>query len=140
MTIGDFTPWSALAGGLMLGSGALLLLLIEGRIAGISGILAGLLSPRRGELMWRILFLAGLVLGAGGAFAVELSPRPVLEVSPSWLLSAGLLVGLGAKLGNGCTSGHGICGIGRLSLRSVVATLTFMASGFITVFLLRHGL
>ena len=84
--------------------------------------------------------LYDLVLGAAGAFAVGLSPRPVLEVSPSWLLTAGLLVGLGAKLGNGCTSGHGICGIGRLSLRSVVATLTFMASGFITVFLIRHGL
>lgn len=140
MTIGDFTPWSALAGGMMLGGAALLLLWVEGRIAGISGLLAGLLSPRRGDVQWRLLFLGGLIAGAALAFVLGLSPLPLLEASPAALLVAGLLVGLGAKLGNGCTSGHGICGMGRLSLRSLVATLTFMAGGFITVFLIRHGL
>jgi len=140
MTIGDFTPLTALGGGILLGSAALMLLLIAGRIAGISGILAGLLSPARGEIAWRLLFALGLVAGAGLAFSSGWAERPVLNAPIPWLLGAGFLVGLGAKLANGCTSGHGICGIGRLSPRSIIATLTFMTTGFLTVFILRHVL
>ncbi|MGL6001137.1 MAG: YeeE/YedE family protein [Plesiomonas sp.] len=127
-----------LTGGGIIGLSALLLLKSTGRIAGISGILTGLLHPNK-EWFWRILFVLGMAVGAlytANLMGITLgstvnAPLPLIVV-------AGLLVGFGAKLGNGCTSGHGICGMGRLSVRSIIATCTFMATGFITVYLLRH--
>ncbi|MFQ1862797.1 YeeE/YedE family protein [Aeromonas veronii] len=121
----------SLGGGMLAGLSALILMLFNGRVAGISGILAGALQHRA---PWRVLFLLGL--GAGAWLALTLGWATL----PGWpvVLLAGLLVGIGTRLGNGCTSGHGICGMGRLSLRSIVATLTFMAAGFITVFVTHH--
>lgn len=133
-----FTPWSALAGGALIGLAAALFVLLNGRIAGISGILGGLLRPVRGDIAWRLAFLAGLI-GAPlvyGLFAPL--PKPHIEAGTGWLIAAGLLVGVGTRYGAGCTSGHGVCGLSRLSPRSLVATLAFMAAGFVTVYLLRH--
>jgi uncharacterized protein len=133
----DFTPWSALAGGALIGLAASVLLLVSGRIAGISGMLGGLLAPTHGDVAWRALFLLGLI--AAGGIAVIIAPQN-FGASPRNLLAlavAGLLVGIGTRLGNGCTSGHGVCGLSRLSVRSLVATLTFMGTGAVTVFLLR---
>jgi uncharacterized membrane protein YedE/YeeE len=133
----DFTPWSALAGGALIGLAASLLLVVSGRIAGISGLLGGILFPTRGDVSWRVLFLVGMV--AAGGIAVALAPQ-TFGGSPRGLLAlaaAGLLVGVGTRIGNGCTSGHGVCGLSRLSPRSLVATLTFMATGIGTVLLLR---
>ncbi len=129
-----------LAGGLLIGLAAASLMAFSGRVAGISGVLGGLIFERRpGDSLWRLLFLFGLLLGPLLAALSGLS-RPVAMPS-GWLLitSAGLLVGYGTRLGNGCTSGHGICGIARFSARSFAATATFMAFGFLTVFILRHG-
>ena len=138
MTIVNFTPWTALLGGLLIGGGALLLLIVGGRIAGISGIVAGIgAQPDKG---WRIAFVAGLLLVPLLLFSTRLAEAPSLEsFSAVRLALAGLLVGLGTRLGNGCTSGHGICGMGRFSLRSVVATLVFIAAGIATVTLLGWG-
>ncbi len=136
-----FTPVTALLGGLLLGGSALLLLLVQGRIAGISGILAGLMGPVSTDSAWRWRFILGL--GIGGAIGFWLLDLPAPELSQiSWpgFLIAGFLVGFGAKLGNGCTSGHGICGIGRFSVRSIVATMIFMLAGMVTVFIMRHVL
>lgn len=134
----DFTPWTALAGGLLIGLAAALFLLLNGRIAGISGILGGLLSPSRGDIVWRLAFMAGLI----GAPLVWLmvADLPPIEINAGYpsLIIAGLLVGVGTRYGSGCTSGHGVCGLSRLSLRSLVATLSFMAAGFITVYIIRH--
>jgi uncharacterized protein len=131
---------TALVGGALIGLSASLLLLFNGRIAGISGIAGGLLSQRtRAELAWRITFLLGLV--GGGfllrAFWPQTLGAPVIS-GAAWVVAAGLLVGFGTRLGNGCTSGHGVCGISRGATRSVVATVTFMATGAATVFLVRH--
>ena len=135
-----FTPWPALAGGVLIGIAAALLLLLCGRIAGISGILGGLLKPARGDVGWRVAFIAGL-LGAPLAYALFAAlPQPQIDASYGALLLAGLLVGVGTRFGGGCTSGHGVCGISRLSARSLVATLAFMGAGFVTVFVLRHGI
>ena len=135
----DFTPLTALSGGILIGLAALLFLLVQGRVAGISGILAGLLAPVTSDIGWRWRFIAGLAVGGALGFWLLGLPAPDLsQVSWPWLLVGGLLVGFGAKLGNGCTSGHGICGIGRLSVRSIVATLLFMLAGMITVFIMRH--
>jgi len=131
----------ALAGGALIGLAAAALLLLNGRIAGISGIVAGLLSPRGGEAAWRALFIAGLI--AGGALLPALTADPFRglgDASPARLVGAGLLVGFGARLGSGCTSGHGVCGIGRMAPRSLVATATFMVAGAVTVFVVRHVL
>ena len=135
----NFTPVAALCGGMLIGLSASLLLLWEGKIAGISGIAGGLLSPTKGDAAWRVLFLAGLLTGgllfnlfAPHVFAISISR------STSALLFAGLLVGFGTRLGNGCTSGHGVCGISRFSARSIVATLTFMVTGIITVYIINH--
>lgn len=133
----DFTPWSALAGGALIGLAASLLLLVSGRIAGISGMLGGLLVPTRGDVSWRALFLAGLVLAGMLVFLVApqsfgASPRGLVV-----LMLAGIFVGIGTRIGNGCTSGHGVCGLSRLSVRSLIATLTFIATGVGTVTLLR---
>jgi len=133
-----FTPWTALAGGILVGLAAATFLLLNGRIAGISGILSGLLTPARGDIGWRIAFLAGMILAP--VIWILAAEAPVIEINASYpqLIIAGLLVGLGTRYGSGCTSGHGVCGISRLSPRSIVATLGFMASGFVTVYIIRH--
>lgn len=133
-----FTPWSALAGGMLIGLSAAMFVLLNGRIAGISGILGGLLNPKRGDLGWRVAFLIGLI-GAPVIYAVfAVLPESVIDASASAVIIAGLLVGIGTRYGSGCTSGHGVCGLSRLSPRSLVATAAFMAAGFITVFAIRH--
>ena len=135
-----FTPWSALAGCLMIGAAAGLLAIARGRILGASGILFGLFEGARGERAWRAAFLAGLILAPViGRFALSIAP-PRIDAGWPTLILAGALVGFGARLGSGCTSGHGVCGLSRLSLRSLVATLTFMLAGFATVFVARHVL
>ena len=135
----NFTPVSALVGGLLIGSAATLLLLFNGRIAGISGVVRGLIQRTPGDYSWRLLFLAGLVGGAGFYYALFGNapvPRPEF---PAWLLAlGGLLVGFGTSLGSGCTSGHGVCGLGRLSARSLVATLIFVATGMVATYVVRH--
>jgi uncharacterized membrane protein YedE/YeeE len=135
-----FTPWAALAGGALLGLAAVMFAHLAGRIAGISGIAGGLLSPARGDIGWRVAFLSGLVL-APVLYALVMAPPTVrIETPMPLLVAGGLLVGWGSRCGSGCTSGHGVCGLARLSPRSLVATLTFMAAGFATVFLTRHVL
>jgi uncharacterized membrane protein YedE/YeeE len=133
----DFTPWSALAGGALIGLAASLLLLANGRIAGISGILSGLLVRQPGDVAWRAWFLAGLVLA--GVLGQVLAPESIGLSPRSLALTAvaGLLVGVGTRLGNGCTSGHGVCGISRLSARSLAATATFIAAGVAAVLVVR---
>lgn len=129
----SFTPWSALLGGGLIGLAAALFLLFTGRIAGISGVVGGLFSPTPGDFAWRLLFVGGLM--SGGLVAAIFEPSMLAWDVPRSLGAvavAGLLVGFGTRLGNGCTSGHGVCGLSRLSRRSFVATLTFMAAGAIT--------
>ncbi len=133
-----FTPWWALAGGVLIGVSAAMFVLLNGRIAGISGILGGLLRPVRGDIGWRIAFLAGLLLAASAYALFAALPERTIEASDSALVLAGLLVGVGTRYGGGCTSGHGVCGLSRFSLRSLVATLAFMGAGFVTVFVIRH--
>ncbi len=134
----SFTPWASLAGGIVIGISASMFVLLNGRIAGISGVVGGLLKPMRGEISWRTAFIIGLV-GAPLLYAMftEL-PRPQIDAGPTGLIAAGLLVGVGTRYGSGCTSGHGVCGISRLSRRSLVATATFMLAGFATVYVMRH--
>jgi uncharacterized protein len=133
-----FTPWTALAGGVLIGLAAALLLLLNGRIAGISGVLGDLLAPVRGDTAWRTAFVLGL-LAAPLAWTVAAPlPQPHIDAGTGGLVAAGLLVGVGTRYGSGCTSGHGVCGLSRLSPRSLVATLAFMGAGFATVYLLRH--
>jgi uncharacterized membrane protein YedE/YeeE len=133
-----FTPGAALAGGVLIGLAAALLVLLNGRIAGISGVIGGLLAPARGDVAWRVAFVLGLV-GAPGVYGLVAAwPRLQVDASDGALVMAGLLVGVGTRYGSGCTSGHGVCGISRLSPRSLVATATFMGTGFATVFVLRH--
>lgn len=140
MTIENFTPVSAFAGGALIGLAAVLLLLLNGRIAGVSGIAGRLLNPRSlplGDAAWRVLFVVGLAIGAG---LYSLFMPVVIQVQASWpvLIVGGLLVGFGTQLGNGCTSGHGVCGIARLSPRSMAATGVFVASAMVTVYVTRH--
>lgn len=134
-----FTPVPALVGGLLIGASASALLLLNGRIAGVSGILANAIVPEEGDRGWRVTFLAGLVVG-GLALAwlhpAAFAGAPTGSLVP--VVAAGLAVGFGTRLGGGCTSGHGVCGIARLSARSIVATLVFMAAGAATVFVARH--
>ena len=133
-----FTPFASLAGGMLIGLAAALLILFNGRIAGISGILGGLLRPRQGDLGWRIAFLAGLI-GTPLLYQVWQALPPVqIDAGTPALIVAGLLVGVGVRYGAGCTSGHGVCGLSRRSPRSLAATIAFMAAGFLTVYLLRH--
>ncbi|MBR7630669.1 MULTISPECIES: YeeE/YedE family protein [Aeromonas] len=132
------TQWLlALAGGMLVGLSALMLMLFNGKVAGISGMLAAAMEHRHA---WCWLFLLGLGAGAWLAFRLNWARLPSLDTLPAWplVLLAGLLVGVGTRLGNGCTSGHGICGMGRLSVRSILATLTFMATGALTVFVTLH--
>jgi uncharacterized membrane protein YedE/YeeE len=133
-----FTPWASLAGGALIGASAALLILLNGRIAGISGILGGLLRPSQGDVYWRTAFVLGIVI-APLAFGVALPlPSVRIDAGTSTLIAAGLLVGIGTRYGSGCTSGHGVCGLSRLAPRSVVATAAFMVAGFVTVFVVRH--
>ena len=135
----SFTPIPSLLGGIILGTAAALYVLLHGRILGISGIVSGLLHPKTGDITWRLSLVLGL-LSAPVLAALFFGIRPIVEIESDWyaILLAGLLVGFGAQYGSGCTSGHGICGLSRLSPRSLVATLSFMGAGFLTVFVLRH--
>lgn len=135
-----FTPLASLVGGLLIGLAVALFIVFNGRIAGISGIVGGLLRPVRGDVAWRLAFLAGLT--AAPLLHRLFTALPDSSIDAGWgtLVTAGLLVGIGTRYGAGCTSGHGICGLSRLSLRSLVATPLFMAAGFLTVFVMRHFL
>ena len=135
-----FTPWTALAGGVLIGVAAVWLMLANGRIAGISGIVGGLLRPRSGDIGWRFAFIVGLMSAPWAYRAFAVVPEAQIDASFAMLVGAGLLVGFGTRLGSGCTSGHGVCGLSRLSWRSLAATLCFMATGFLTVFVVRHVL
>ena len=136
--IANFTPWRALAGGALIGGAAALLVLANGRIAGISGIVGALLRPTAGDVGWRVAFIAGLVAAPllWRLFGAAISVR--VDVSAALLVCAGLLVGIGTRYGGGCTSGHGVCGIARLSPRSLAATGCFMLAGFVSAYVLRH--
>ncbi len=133
-----FTPWSSLAGGVLIGLSAALLILGSGRVAGISGIVGGLLKPGGADTTWRLAFLGGLLSAPllWRLFAALPEAQPV--AGGGLLVVAGLLVGIGTRYGSGCTSGHGVCGLSRLSPRSLVATLAFMGAGFVTVYVVRH--
>lgn len=145
MTLTSFTPWSGFIGGLFIGLAIVIWLWLYGRVTGISGVLGGLTLDRQvGEKIWRGWYLVGLIVGVviyqwlsaaglpGEHFEVN------LQVGWPWMIAAGLLVGFGTRLGHGCTSGHGVCGLARTSGRSLIATITFMATGFMTVFIVRH--
>lgn len=137
----NFTPFSALGGGALIGISVTLLLLFNGRIAGISGIMNGVFFAPKNDRLWRLIFLLGLVLGA----VIFQLVRPDFNIPrqhyPLFLLGAGgILIGIGTRMSGGCTSGHGICGIANLSIRSLIATLTFMVAGMITVYIIRHSL
>lgn len=134
----QFTPLASLCGGLLIGLAAALFVLFNGRIAGISGILGGMLRPAKGDISWRLAFLLGLI---GAPLVYRLfAPLPAVQIDAGTgtLIAAGLLVGIGTRYGSGCTSGHGVCGLSRRSPRSLVAIATFMAAGFATVFVVRH--
>ncbi len=134
----SFTPWSALAGGVLIGLAAALFVLVNGRIAGISGIVGGLLRPQAGDLSWRLAFVVGMIAAPLLWAAFSTLPEIRIEASVPMLVVAGLLVGVSTRYAAGCTSGHGVCGISRLSPRSLVATVSFMATGFISVYIVRH--
>ena len=137
----NFTPYSALLGGALIGVAATVMLWVNGRITGISGILGGVLFPARTDALWRVLFLAGLLTGAVVYTLVNGSPIDIqIQATPLVSIIAGFLVGFGTRLGSGCTSGHGICGIARVSKRSFAATVVFFVTAIITVFLVQHTL
>ena len=131
-----FTPWTSLAGGMLIGLAAAMLVLLSGRIAGISGIVGGLIAARRGDIAWRFAFIGGLLVAPLAIIFYPMNPR--IDAGLGTLALAGLLVGLGTRYGSGCTSGHGVCGLSRLSPRSLVATAAFMGAGIVTVFVTRH--
>ena len=133
-----FTPWSALAGGVLIGLAAAMLVLLNGRVAGISGVIGGLLRPVTGDLAWRIAFVLGLLVAPWVYAQVAVLPALRIDAQFGTLIVAGLLVGVGTRYGSGCTSGHGVCGLARLSQRSICATAMFMGAGFATVFVVRH--
>jgi uncharacterized membrane protein YedE/YeeE len=134
----NFTPWASLVGGMLIGLSAAVFVLFNGRIAGISGILGGLLEWPKGDVAWRVAFLAGLI-GAPLVYGAVLTlPEVRIDADIPTLIIAGLLVGVGTRYGSGCTSGHGVCGLSRMSPRSLVATAAFMIAGFATVFVVRH--
>ena len=135
-----FTPWAALAGGVLLGLASALFVLLNGRILGISGIVGGLLRPRAGDMGWRLAFLLGMLVAPGLYWLVVGPTQPRIDATWGMVVMAGLLVGVGTRYGSGCTSGHGVCGLSRMSPRSLVATQAFMGAGFVTVFLIRHAL
>ena len=136
-----FTPWASLSGGVLLGVASAIFILLNGRILGISGILGGLLPPKVGDSLWRVAFLLGMF--AAPLVFTSLAPAgfastPRIDATEWTVVAAGLLVGIGTRYASGCTSGHGVCGLSRMSPRSLVATLSFMGAGFATVYLLRH--
>jgi uncharacterized membrane protein YedE/YeeE len=133
-----FTPVNALLGGVMIGLAAAAFALLNGRIAGVSGILGGLLRPARGDTAWRVAFVGGLLLAPAAYALFAPLPESTIESGYPVIVIAGLLVGIGTRYGSGCTSGHGVCGVARLSRRSLVATACFMGAGFLTVFVVRH--
>lgn len=133
-----FTPWSAIVGGVLIGIAATIFLLVNGRIAGVSGILGGLLRPSLPDIGWRVAFLAGLIIAPSLYAAFVYMPGLKIEADYVTLSIAGLLVGVGTRYGAGCTSGHGVCGLSRLSPRALVATVAFIAAGVATVFVVRH--
>jgi uncharacterized membrane protein YedE/YeeE len=133
-----FTPAPALIGGAIIGAAAALFAVLNGRIAGVSGILGGLARPQAGDISWRIAFVAGLIAAPLAWRLLAALPEIRVDTSYFTLASAGLLVGIGTRYGGGCTSGHGVCGVSRMSPRSIVATLAFMAAGFATVYVARH--
>ena len=136
-----FTPVPALLGGIMLGMAATLYILLHGRILGISGIISGLLSPKSSDVNWRLILVLGILSAPfWAALLFDIHTKAVIDADWLAIVIAGLLVGFGANYGSGCTSGHGICGLSRLSPRSLVATLTFMGAGFLMVFVIRHVL
>jgi uncharacterized protein len=141
-----FTPWLSLTGGIILGLASAAFILLNGRILGISGILGGLLPPKKGDSSWRVAFLLGMFAAPvvwsllAPASMAEMARIARIDASSTLVIIAGLLVGLGTRYGSGCTSGHGVCGLSRFSLRSLVATACFMAAGFVTVFIARHVL
>ena len=135
----NFTPVAALVGGVLIGLGAVALMAFSGRIAGIAGIAGGLFGARGGDIVWRIAFIVGLIAGPGAVLVLGGTPPSVqIDASLAMVVAGGLLVGFGSRLGNGCTSGHGVCGLARLSPRSAVATLTFMAAAIAVVVIVRH--
>ena len=134
----NFTPWSSLAGGVLIGLATGMFLFLNGRIAGISGILGGLLRPIKGDVGWRVAFVAGLIFSPIAFIVATPLPAVQIDAVAASLIMAGLLVGIGTRYGSGCTSGHGVCGLSRLSPRSIVATALFMLAGFVTVFITRH--
>jgi uncharacterized protein len=134
----SFSPVSAAIGGVIIGIAVAMLVLVNGRVAGISGIVGGLLRPATADVAWRLAFIAGLIAAPLLFSAAGKLPAIVIDAGFPTAVVAGLLVGLGTRYGAGCTSGHGVCGVSRLSPRSIVATLAFMASGFATVFIIRH--
>jgi uncharacterized membrane protein YedE/YeeE len=133
-----FTPWAALTGGVIIGVAAAMFAAFNGRIAGVSGIVAGLLRPSAHDWRWRAAFVGGLVIAPVAYGLFRVMPDPVIDAGYPVLVVAGLLVGFGSRLGSGCTSGHAVCGLARLSRRSLAATLTFMSAGFLTVYVVRH--
>ncbi|MEN9329303.1 MAG: hypothetical protein RLZZ484_491 [Pseudomonadota bacterium] len=136
-----FTPWASLAGGILLGLASALFILVNGRILGISGILGGLLTLKPSEAGWRVAFMLGMLAAPATLSWVappDLLSAPRIDASYALVVIAGLLVGFGTRLGSGCTSGHGVCGLSRLSPRSLVATGSFMAAGFAMVYVMRH--
>lgn len=133
-----FTPHAALLGGALIGVAAAVLLLMNGRIAGISGIIGGLLRPARGDVAWRVAFVLGMLMAPWVYAMLTALPAARIDAGYGALIAAGLLVGIGTRYASGCTSGHGVCGLSRWSPRSAAATGTFMAAGFITVFMVRH--
>jgi uncharacterized membrane protein YedE/YeeE len=133
-----FTPASALIGGAIIGAAVALFVTLNGRIAGVSGILGGLARPQAGDISWRVAFVAGLIAAPLAWGLVAALPEIRVDTSYPVLVAAGLLVGVGTRYGRGCTSGHGVCGVSRASPRSVAATLAFMAAGFATVYVVRH--
>ena len=134
----NFTPWSELGGGALIGISASILLLLNGRVAGISGILGGLVRPRAGETSWRALFIVGLLVGGVLLYLVHPASFGAAPVSLPLAIVAGVFVGFGTRLGSGCTSGHGVCGLSRFSGRSLAATMTFMATGAMAAFVVQH--
>lgn len=133
-----FTPWSSLAGGALIGLAAAMFVLLNGRVAGISGVVAGLLKPIDGDVAWRAAFVLGLLAAPLIYGLVTAAPTLRIDAGFGAIAVAGLLVGVGTRYGSGCTSGHGVCGLSRLSPRSLVATGAFMGAGFVTVFVIRH--
>lgn len=133
-----FTPWPAAVGGVVIGLAAALLVLVNGRVAGISGIVGGILRPQPGDFAWRLAFVAGLVVAPLGYALAWAPPEATIDAGYATLVMAGVLTGIGTRYGAGCTSGHGVCGMSRLSPRSLVATLSFMGAGIVVVYVVRH--